>query len=113
MSDDLIALGLRRSPERVEAVATALSVPPVPDLASATLLDSALALVRDLLAADEDEKRAALAERFEACRAALADGATAADLHDLSTGCLADGQQVVADLTLGNQALKDITAKNW
>jgi hypothetical protein len=47
------------------------------------LLDASLKLVRDLLAADEDEKRAALAQRFEACRAALADGATPQDLADL------------------------------
>jgi diguanylate cyclase len=98
MSQDLIALGLRRPPgSAAEAVATALPKP-APDSATAKLLDASLALVRDLLAADEDEKRAALAERVDACRAALADGATAQDLTELTSGCVADGQQVVADL---------------
>jgi diguanylate cyclase (GGDEF)-like protein len=98
MSQDLIALGLRRPPVQ-DAKAIARAVPAVPpDHATAALLDAALGLVRDLLAADEDDIRAALAQRFEACRAALADGATAAQLDDLSAGCLADGQQAVADL---------------
>jgi diguanylate cyclase len=98
MSQDLIALGLRRPPGRAaEALATAAPVVS-PDPASAVLLDATLALVRDLCAADEDDKRSELAQRFEACRAALADGATANDLTALSTACLADGQQVVADL---------------
>ena len=98
MSQDLIALGLRRPPAQ-GAKALAKAVPAVaPDHATAALLDATFALVRDLLAADEDDIRAALAQRFEACRAALADGATAAELRDLSAGCLADGRQAVADL---------------
>lgn len=98
MTHDLIALGLRRPPAQ-EAKPPARVLPAVPpDPATAALLDATLALVRDLLAAEDDDVRAALAQRFEACRAALADGATAGDLSELSAGCLADGQQIVAGL---------------
>jgi diguanylate cyclase len=85
MSQDLIALDLRRPPRRG------------PDAGTAALLDALLALVRDLLASDEEESRVALAQRFEACRAAFADGASADDLEEVSTACLADGQKAVAD----------------
>ena len=94
MAQDLIAHARpadQRSPRLVP------SLPPTTP-APVSLLDATLALVRDLLAADEDDKRAALAQRFDACRAALADGAAAGDLGELSAGCLADGRQVVADL---------------
>jgi diguanylate cyclase len=85
MSQDLIALDLGRSPRPGSA-------------ASAALLDALLALVRDLLAADEDVKRSILARRFEACRAALAGGAAADDLTELIDACLAEGREIVKEL---------------
>src|SRR5262245_52680848 len=98
MSQDLIALGLRRPPAQTAGARTK-AVPVVsPDAAGAVLLDATLALVRDLLAVDDGDTRSALAQRFEACRAALAGGATASDLTELSRACVADGQQIVADL---------------
>src|SRR5262245_13597773 len=90
MPQDLIALGLRRPPGQA-AGALPTAIPIVShNPASAILLDAMLALVRDLLAADEDGKRSELAQKFEACRVALAGGATAGRLTELSTACLAE-----------------------
>src|SRR5262245_46920257 len=84
MANDLIALDLAHSSRSR----------PRPG----ALLDALLALVRDLLAVDEETRRAALSQRIDAFRAALADGATADDLTELSTSCIADAQQVVKEL---------------
>jgi diguanylate cyclase len=66
--------------------------------AAFALLDASIALIRDLLAADDDSKRAALSQRFEACRAALADGATPEDLSELSDACFGDAQQILNEV---------------
>jgi diguanylate cyclase len=60
------------------------------------LLDGMLALLRDLLLADDDAAGGPLAERIETCRSALAGGVPLADLGELSAACLAEGREVVA-----------------
>jgi diguanylate cyclase len=60
------------------------------------LLDGMMALLRDLLLADDDVVRGPLAERIETCRSALAGGVPPTDLSELSAACLAEGRDVVA-----------------
>jgi diguanylate cyclase len=60
------------------------------------LLDGVMALLRDVLLADDDAVRGQLAERLETCRAALASGVPPADLSELSAACLEEGRDVVA-----------------
>lgn len=64
------------------------------------LLDGMMALLRDLLLADEDSARGQLAERVETCRGALTSGVPPADLSELSGACLAEGRDVVAAAAL-------------
>lgn len=82
-----------------EFVSLNLSTPAnaVPATAHAQLLDGALALIRDMLAAEQEPKRAALAERFEKCRKAIGDGVPAAELAPMAEACFADGREMVAD----------------
>jgi len=86
MSKDLIALDLAHSPRNRLSAAVA------------AFLDASLTLIRDFLAIDQDSKRTALSQRFEACRAALADGATPEDLSELSDACFADATQILKEL---------------
>jgi diguanylate cyclase len=60
------------------------------------LLDGMMGLLRDLLAAEEEEPRTMLAERVESCRATLASGVALSDLNELIAACLTDGKTVVA-----------------
>jgi diguanylate cyclase len=64
----------------------------------ARLLDGALALIRDMLLAEDAPGRAALAQRFEACRTANAGGAPHAEIAALGAACLAEGREAVAAL---------------
>ena len=82
-----------------EFVSLNLSAPPdaVPSTVHAQLLDGALALIRDLLAAEHESKRTALAERFETCRKGIAEGLPPTELAAMTEACFADGQEVVAD----------------
>ena len=82
-----------------EFVALNLSAPggAVPSAIHAHLLDGALALIRDLLAAEDETKRTALAERFEACREAVAGGAPVTELAAMAETCFVAGREIVAD----------------
>jgi diguanylate cyclase (GGDEF)-like protein len=62
-----------------------------------TLLDAALALIRDLLAGEEFPTRAALIERFTKCRMALAEGADAHKVAELTLACIEGGREVIAE----------------
>ncbi len=92
-----------------EFVSLNLSAPTdaVPTTVHARLLDAALALIRDMLAAEHEPARTALAERFEQCRAAMAAGQPVPELAAMTEACLADGRHIVAD----HQALRVARAR--
>lgn len=71
------------------------------------LLDGALALVRDLLIAEREPKRTALAGQFEACRVAVATGAPPEAIAEMGDACLAGGRQIVTE----HQALQATRAR--
>lgn len=62
------------------------------------LLDEVLAWARDFLAADEDTGWVPLAQRFEACRTAIAGGAPSSDVEALASACLTEGRALIEQL---------------
>jgi diguanylate cyclase len=62
------------------------------------VLDEVLAWARDFLAADEEAGWTTLAERFETCRAALAEGKPSNDVEQLAQACLAEGRELITQL---------------
>ena len=82
-----------------------------PDRVICGLLDDVLALLRDVLVADQDGTWGALAERFEACRATLVSGAPLADTAALTRACLDEGRQLLERAQeLRSQHLQDSLA---
>jgi diguanylate cyclase len=71
-------------------------VSPSADSVRTALLDSALTLIRDFLAADEDPERVALATRFESCRTAIAAAASPAEIAQLGASCMSAGRDLLA-----------------
>lgn len=72
------------------------------------LLGEVLAWARDFLAADEDAGWAALAARFEACRIAVAAGASPTDVEALASVCLSEGRELIEQLQqLRTQRVED------
>lgn len=99
-SQQVISLDIRRMRASEQA-----------DGASYAVLDGMMALLRDFLRADEEETHTALAERIETLRSTLAGGVALADLEELSTACLTEGQAVVAAAAeQRRQRLKDSMA---
>jgi diguanylate cyclase len=62
------------------------------------VLDEVLAWARDFLAADEEAGWTALADRFESCRVALAEGKPSSDVELLARACLAEGRELITQL---------------
>jgi len=62
------------------------------------LLEEVLAWARDFLSADEDAGWAAIAQRFEACRTAIAAGAPSDDVAELASNCLSEGRALIEQL---------------
>ena len=62
------------------------------------LLDEVLAWARDFLAADEESGWQPLAQRFEACRTAVAAGAPSTEVEALAAACLTEGRELIAQL---------------
>jgi diguanylate cyclase len=62
------------------------------------LLDEVLAWARDFLTADDEAGWTTLGQHFEACRVAMAAGASSADVEKLAQACLAEGRELIAQM---------------